>query len=152
MKLLIRSLMPRPKLAFRLYPGLERWILNALKVNDLPKKMTRTPRIMKRISLPRIFLLMHHQVGHNPFWHSQRKTRTVVLVENDSDNKAKTRILLPLASTPPSSGKTRTRIRTRKTYLTLSAILVSRKVIMPTSIPRKSKKTSVGLNNLHVGD
>ena len=89
-------------------------------------------------------------MGPNPFRPSSRRNRTVVLVEEDPDDRAKDRILLPLASTPLLSG--RTRIRTRKTYPTLSATPASRKVIMPTSVPRRSQKTSVGLDDFHVGD
>ena len=81
---------------------------------------------------------MRHQVRPNPDRHSLKKTKTVVLAKEDSDDKAKTRIFLPLASTPLLSGKTKTKIKTRKTYPTLSTILISRKVIMPTSAPRKS--------------
>ena len=60
MRLLIKPLMPRPRPAFRLHPGPERWIFDALEVNDLPKKMIKTPETMKRISLLRILLLMHY--------------------------------------------------------------------------------------------
>ena len=95
---------------------------------------------------------MHHQVELNPLRHSPRRNRTVVLAEEDPDDRAKARILRPLALTPPPSGKTRIKIRTRKTYPTLSATLASRKAIMPTSVPRRSQKTSVGLDDLHVGD
>ena len=78
--------------------------------------MTRIPRTLKKISLPRIFLLMHHQVGHNSDQHSQpRRTRIVVFAKEDPNNKAKVRILLPLASMLLLSGKTRTTIRTKKT-------------------------------------
>ena len=144
--------MPRPKPASRLHPGQERWILDALKINGLPRRMIKTPGITKRISLPRILLLIHHQVRLNLLRHSPRRNRTVVLAEEDPDNRVKARILLPLASTPPPSGKTKIRIRTRKTYPTLSVTLASRKAIMPTSVPRRSQKTSVGLDDLHVGD
>ena len=95
---------------------------------------------------------MHHQVGLNLFRHSSRRIRTVVLAEKDPSNKAKARILLPLASTPPLSGKTRIRIRTRKIYPILSATIVSTKIIIPTNVPRRSQKTSVNLDNLYVGD
>ena len=95
---------------------------------------------------------MHHQVGPNPLWHSPRKIRTVVLAKENPNDKVKARILLPLALTPLPSGKTRTRIKIRKTYPILSTTLVNKKVIMPTSALRKSQKTSVGLNDLHVGD
>ena len=152
MRLLIKPLMPRPKPASRLHPGPGRWILDALVVNDPLRKRTKIPGISKRISLPRILLLMRHQAGPNPLRHSPRRNRTVVLAEEDPDDRAKARILLPLASTPPPSGKTRIRIRTRKTYPMLSATLASRKAIMPTSVPRRSQKTSVGLDDLHVGD
>ena len=138
--------------AFRLHLGPERKIFDALEVNNLSKRMTRTPGTLKRISLSRIILLMHHPVGANPHQHSQKKTKTIVLIEKNPNNKAKAKILLPLASTPPLSERTKTRIRTKKTYPTLSATLVSRKVIIPTSILKKSQKTSVCLNNLHVGD
>ena len=152
MRLLIRPLMLRPRLAFKLYSGSERWILDALEVNDLPKKMTKFPETTKRISLPWIFLLMHHQVGPNPLRHSPRRTRTVIFAKENPDIKAKARILLPFASTPPPSGRTRTKIRTKMTYPIMSATLVSKKVIMPTSVLRRSQKTSVGLDNLHVSD
>ena len=89
-------------------------------------------------------------MGPNPLQPSLRRNRTVVLAEEDPDDRAKARILLPLASTPLLSG--RTRIRTRKTYPTLGATLASRKIIMPTSVPRRSQKTSIGLDDLHVGD
>ena len=148
--MLIKPLMPRPKPASRLHPEQGRWILDALKVNGLPRRRIRTPGITKRISLPRILLLIHCQVGPNPLRPSLRRNRTVVLAEEDPDDRAKDRILLPLASTPLLSG--RTRIKTRKTYPTLSAIPASRKVIMPISVPRRSQKTSVGLDDLHVGD
>ena len=95
---------------------------------------------------------MHYQVGLNPYPHSPKRTRTVVLVKENPNNKAKTRTFLPLASTPLLLGRTRTKIRTKKTYLTLNAILVSRKVIMLTGIIKKSQKTSVGFDDLHVGD
>ena len=152
MRLLIRLLMPRPKPAFRLHPEQERWILNALEVNGLPRRRIRTPRITKRISLPRILLLMHRQVGLNPLRHSPRRNRTVVLAKEDPNERAKAGILLPLASMPLLSGRTRTRIRTRKTYLILSATPASKKIIMPTSVPRRSQKTSVSLDNFHVDD
>ena len=148
--MLIRSLMPRPKPASRLHPERGRWILNALEVNGLPRRRIRTPGITKKISLPRILLLIHRQVGLNPLRPSPRRNKTVVLAEEDPNDRAKARILLPLASTPLLSKKTR--IRTRKTYPILSATPASKKVIIPTSIPKKSQKTSVGLDDLHVGD
>ena len=95
---------------------------------------------------------MHHQVEPNPLRHSPRRTRTVVLTEENPNNRAKARIPLLLASTPPLSGKTRTRIMTKRTSSTLIAILVSKKAITPTSAPKKSQKTSVGLDNFHVGN
>ena len=144
--------MPRPRPASRLHPGRERWILNALKVNSPPKRRIRTPGITKRISFPIILLLMYRQVGLNPLRYSPGRNRTVVLAEKDPDNRAKARILLLLASTPLLSGKTKIRIRRRKTYPTLSATLTNRNTIMPTSVPRKSQKTSVSLDNLHVDD
>ena len=150
MRLLIRPLMSRPKPASRLHPERGRWILDALKVNGLPRRRIRTPGITKRISLPRILLLIHCQVGPNPLRPSPRSNRIVVLAEEDPNNRAKDRILLSLMSTPLLSE--RTRIRTRKTYPILSATPTSRKVIMPTSVPRRSQRTSVGLDNLHVSD
>ena len=152
MRFLIKPLMPRPRPISSLHPGLARSILNALEVNNPSRKIIRTLRIMKKISLFRIFLLMHHQVGLNPLRHSSRRTKTVVLAKKNLDNKAKIRILLLLASTPPPSRRTKTRIRTRKIYPILNTTLVNRKVIMLTSVPKKSHKTSVGLDNLHVGD
>ena len=149
---MIKPLMPRPKPASRLHPGPKRWILDALVVNDPLKRRTRIPETLKRISFLRIFSLIHHQVGPNPLRHSPRKNRTVVLAKEDPDNKVKARIPLPLASTPLLSGRTRTKIRTRKTSPTLSATLISRKAITPTSVPRRSQKTSVSFNDLHVGN
>ena len=140
MRLLIKSLMSRPRPASKLHPGPEKRIFNALKVNDLPKKMTRTLETLKKISLSKILLLMRHQMGPNPHWHSPKRTRTVIFAKKDPNNKAKARILLQLASMPPLSGKTRTKIRIRKIYSTLSAILISRKIIMPTSISKRAKK------------
>ena len=152
MRLLIWSLMPRSRPASRLYLGPKRWIFNALEVNNPPRKMTKTLETMKRISLPRILLLIHYQMGPNPLWHILKRTRTVVLAKEDANDKAKARILLPLASIPPPSWRTRTKIRTKKTYLTLSATLISRKVIMLIIVPRESQKTSFGHDNFHVGD
>ena len=147
---MIRPLMPRPKPASRLHPERRRWILDAFEVNGLPRRRIRTLEITKRISLPRILLLIHCLLGPNPLRPSPKRNRTVVLAEENPNDRAKARILLLLASMPLLSG--RTRIRTRKTYPTLSATPASRKVIMPTSVPRRSQKTSVGLNNLHVND
>ena len=144
--------MPRPKPASRLYPRQERWILDTFEVNGLPRRKIRIPGITKRISLPRILLLKHRQVGLNPLQHSPKRNRRVVLAKKEPNDRAQAGILLPLASTPLPLGKTRIRIRTRKTYPTLSATLANRKAIMPTSVPRRSQKTSVGLDDLHVGD
>ena len=144
--------MPRPRPAFRLYPGPERWILDALEVNGQSRRKTRTLGTTRRISLPRILSLIHHQVGPNFLRHSPRKNRTVIFAEENSDDKAKARILLPLASTPQLSGRTRTKIRTKKISPILNATLVSKKAITPTNALRRSQKTSVGLDNLHVGD
>ena len=152
MRLLIKLLILRPKLVSRLHPGLERWILNTLKVNNLPRRMTRTSGTTKRLSFSRIFLLMHHQMGLNPLQNSLRMTKTVVFAKENPDNKAKTRILILLTSTLLPSKKTRTRIRTKKIYLTLNTTLISRKIIMPTNVLRRSQKTSVGFDNLHVSD
>ena len=91
-------------------------------------------------------------MGPNPHWHSPKRTKTIVLVGKNLDDKAKARIFLPLASTPSLLKKSRTRIRTKKTYPTLSAILVSRKVNIPTSVPKKSQKTRVNLDNFYVGN
>ena len=142
--------MPRPRPASRLYPGPGRWILDALEVNSQPRRRTRILGTTRRINLPRILPLMRHQVGPNLLLHSPRRNRTVVLAEEDPNNKAKARILLPLASTPLLSGRTKTRIRTRKISPILSTTLVSKKIIMPTSVPKRSQKTSVGLDNLYV--
>ena len=88
------------KTTFKLYPGQKRWIFDALKVNGQPRKMTKISKILKRISLSRIFLLIlyhHPQVGPNFHWHSQpKKTRIVVFAEKDSDVKAKTRVKILL--------------------------------------------------------
>ena len=151
-RLLIKLLMPTPRLASRLHPGPGRWILDALEVNNSLRRMTKISRTLKGISLSKILLLMHHQMVPNPLRHSPKRTRTVVLAKEDLDDKATARILLPLASTSPLSGKTRTKIRTRKTLLTLSATLISRKAIIPTSALRRSQKTSVGLDELYVGN
>ena len=148
--MLIKPLMPRPKPASRLHPGPGRLIFDAFVVNNLLRKRTKIPGILKRISFPRILLLMRHQAGPNPLRHSPRRNRTVVLAEEDPDDRAKARILLPLASTPLLSGRTKTRIRTRKISPILSTTLVSKKIIMPTSVPKRSQKTSVGLDNLYV--
>ena len=144
--------MPRPRPASRLHPEPGRWILNAFELNDSLRRMTRIPEISKRISLPRILLLMRYQARTNPHWRSLRRNRIVVLVEENPDNRIKARIPLPLASTPLLSERTKTRIRTRKTSPTLSATPVSRKAIMPTSALRRSQKTSVGLDDLYVDD
>ena len=152
MRLLIKPLMLRPRPASSLYPGPERWIFDALEVNNLSKKMTKTLETMKRISLPRIFLLIHYQIRPNLLWQSPRRTKTVVLAEENLDDKVKAKILLSLASTLLPSRKTRTRIKIRKIYLILSTTHISKKAIMPTSVLKKSQKTSVGLNNLYVGD
>ena len=114
--------------------------------------MTKTLGTSKKISLSRIVLLICYKVGPNPHRHSAKRSRIVVLAKKNPDNKAKARILLPLPSTPPLSRRTRTKIRTRKTYLILNAILVSKKVIMPTSDLKRSQKTSVSFDNLHIGD
>ena len=95
---------------------------------------------------------MHHQVESNPLWQNLRKTKTVVLAKQDPNDRAKAKIPLPLASMPLLLGRTRTKIRTKRTSLTLSATLVSRKAITPISAPRKSQKTSVSLDDFHVGD
>ena len=79
-------------------------------------------------------------MGPNLYRHDAKRTRTLVLAKENLNNKAKARILLPLTSTPLLSRKTKTRIRIRKTYLTLSATFVSKKVIMPTSVPKGAKK------------
>ena len=152
MRLLIKPLIPRPKPASRLHPGPGRWILDALMVNNLLRRRSKIPRVSKRISLPRILLLMRHQAGPNPHRHSLKRNRIVTLVKEGPNNRAKARTPLPLASMLLQSRKTKTRIRIRKTSPILSATFVSRKTTMPTSAPRKSQKTSVGLDNLHVGD
>ena len=149
--MLIKPLMPRPRPASKLHPGPGRWILNVFEVNIPLKRMTKIPGTSKKISLPRILLLMRHQAG-NPHQHSLRKNRIVVLAKKNLDIKAKARIPLPLASTPLLSRKTRIKIRTKKTSPTLSVTLVSRKAIMPTSAPKRSQKTSVSLDDLHIGD
>ena len=143
--------MPKLRPASRLYPRPEWLIPNALKINDPLRKMTRTLETSKRRSFPKILLLMRHQMGPNPHRHSPKRTRIVVLAEEDPNNKAKARILLPLTSMPLLSKRTRTKIKTWKIYPTLSAIFVSRKVIMPISVSRKSQKTSVSLHDFHVG-
>ena len=152
MRLLIKPLMWRSKPASRLYPGPGRWILNTLEVNDPLKKMTRILGTLKRISLPKILLLMQYHAGPNPHRHSLKRNRIVVLAKENPNNRAKTRIPLPLASMSLLSRRTRTKIRTRKISPTLSATLVSRNAIMPTSALRKSSKTSIGLDDLYVGD
>ena len=152
MRLLIRPLMPRPRPAFRLYPEPGRWILDALVVNNPLRRRIKISRILKRISFSRIFLLMRHQAEPNPHRHSLRKNRTIPFVEKGPNNRAKARIPLPLASTPLQSGRIKTKIRTKKTSPTLSVTLVNKKATMPTSALRKSQKTSVGLDNLYVGD
>ena len=152
MRLLIKLLMPRPRPAFRLHPGPGRWILDAFKVNNPPRKMIRTPGTTKRISFSRIFLLMHHQVGPNLLWHSPKKTRTVVIAKENPDDRAKARIPLPLASMLLLLGRTRTKIRIRRTSPTLNTTIINKKAITPISAPRRSSKTSVSLDDFHVGD
>ena len=147
--------MQRPRLASRLNPKQEKWIPNTLKVNNQLKKMTRTPRTLKRISFFRIFLLIrhHHQVGLNSHWYSQqRKTRTIVFAGKNPINKAKvrTRILLPPASMALPSEKTK--IKTKRTYLILSTTIVSKRATMPISVLKRSQKTSVDIDDLHIGD
>ena len=138
MRLLIRPLMPRPRPASRLYPGPRRWILAALEANNLPRKMTRTPGTRKIISFPRIFLLIYYEVGLNPLRHGPKRNKKVVFIKEDPNNKAKARILLPLASMPLLSERTKIKIKTIKTSPILNAILVSKKTIMPKSVPKKS--------------
>ena len=152
MRLLIRSLMSRLRLASKLYPGPKRWIFDAFEINNPPRKMTRTPRTLKKISFLRILLLICHQVRPNPHQHSLKTIRTVVFAKKDLNDKAKTRILLPLVSTLLLSRKTRAKIRTKKTYPIFSATLVSKKVIMPINILRRSQKTCTGLDDLYVID
>ena len=152
MRLFIKRLMPRPKPASKLYLRPERKIHNALKVKDPLRRMTKTPETLKKISFPKIFLLMRHQVGPNPHRHSPKRTKTVVSTKENPNNKAKTRILLPLASTLLLSKRTRSRIRTKRTYPTWIATLVNKKVIMPKSVLKKSQKTSVSLDDLHIDD
>ena len=106
---MIKPLMPKPKPASRLHLRQERWIFNALEVNGLPKRRIRTLKITKKISFPKILLLIHCQMGPNSLRPSPRKNRTVVLAEEDPNNRAKARILLPLASTPLLSRRTRIR-------------------------------------------
>ena len=144
--------MPRPKPASMLYPELGRWILDAFLVNNPLKRRTKIPGISKKISFPRIFLLMRHQAGSNPYRHSLRRNRTVALVEEGPNNRAKARTPLPLASTPLQSGRIKTRIRIKKTSSTLNATLVNRKATMPISAPKKRQKTSVGLDDFYVSD
>ena len=91
-------------------------------------------------------------MGLNPLRHNPKRNRTVVFAEENPNDKAKARILLPLASMPLLSERTRIRIRTSKISPTLSATLVSRKAITLTSVLKKSQKTSFGLNDLHVSD
>ena len=95
---------------------------------------------------------MHHEVRPNLLRHSPKRTKTVVFAKEDPDNKGKLKILLPLASTLPLSGKIRSKIKIGRTSPTLSATLISRKAIMQTSAPKRGQKTRVGLDNFHVGD
>ena len=142
--------MPRLKPASRLYSRLGRWIFNTLEVNNLLRRMTRIPGTLKRISFSRIFLLMRYQARLNLHRHSLRKNKIVVLAKENFDDRTKAKILLLLVLTPLLSG--RTRIKIRRTSPTLSATLISRKVIIPISAPRKSQKTSISLDDLHVSD
>ena len=150
--MLIKPLMPRPKPAFRLYPGPGRWTLDAFVVNNPLKRMTRILGTLKKISLLKILLLMRHQAGANPYKHSLRRNRTVILAEENLNDSAKAKIPLPLALMSLLSGRTRTKIRTKKTSPILSATLESRKTIMPTCALRKIQKTNVGPNNIYVSD
>ena len=152
MRLLIKPLMPRPSPAFKLHSGPGRLILDVLEVNNLLKRITRISKTLKRISFPRILLLMHYQAGPNPHWHSLRKNKIVIFAEDDPDNRAKARIPLSLTLTSLLSERTRTKIKTRRTSPILSATFVSRKNIIPTNALRRSQKTSVGLDNLHIDD
>ena len=141
--------MLRLRQASRLHLKQGRQIFDIFNGNGQLRRMTRILRTLKRISLSKILLLIchHHQLGPNYYWYNQlRKTRIVVFVRKDFivKVKAKVRILLLLASTLLPSR--RTKIRTRR------ILLVRKKVIMLTSILKKSQKTSVGLDNLHVND
>ena len=116
MSLLIKPLMQKSKLASRLYSEQERWIFDTFEVNGQPRKMIRTLRTLKKISLLRILLLIrhHHQVGPYPHWHSQlKRTRIIVFAREDPVNKAKARakIFLPPTSMPPLSGRIKTKTR-----------------------------------------
>ena len=79
--------------------------------------MTRIPEILKKISLPRILLLIlyhHPQMEPNPPRHSQlKKTRIVVFAGENSiiKAKAKVRIVLPLTSMPLPSEKIKTKTK-----------------------------------------
>ena len=84
------------------------------------KKNDKDSRTLKKISLPKIFLLTlhHHQVGPNSHWHSlPRKIKTVVLAKKDLivKVKARNRILLPTVLAPLLSGRTKLKIRIRIT-------------------------------------
>ena len=101
--------------------------------------MTKTPKTIKRISLSKNFRLMYYKVGPNTHYHSQPKMiKIVVFAKENPNDKVKARIFLSLASLPPLSKRIRTKIRTKKTYLTLSPTFVSRKIIIPTIVPKKS--------------
>ena len=95
---------------------------------------------------------MRYQIGLNPHRYSLRRNKIVVLNKENPNDRAKARMFLPLASTPLLSGKTRIKTMTKKISLTLNIIFVSIKAIMLINAPRKDQKTSVGLDNLHVGD
>ena len=86
---------------------------------------------------------MHHQVEPNSRRHSPKRTRTIVFAKEDPDNKAKAKILLPLASLPPLLKKTRTRIRTKKAYPTLSATLVSKKSLYQQISQERAKELAL---------
>ena len=66
--------------------------------------MKKTLRNLKRISLPRILLLIcyYHYVGPNIYWHSQpRRIRRIIFAGEDLVNKAKARariLLLPMSA------------------------------------------------------
>lgn len=60
--------------------------------------------------------------------------------------KAKTKTHLSLASMPQLSRKT----KIKKTLLILSAIIISKKAIIPINILRRSQKTSIGFGGFYV--
>ena len=146
--------MLRPKPASRPLERQKRLILNVFEVINQPKRRIKISKILKKISLLRIFLLIlyyHHQARPNLHQDSQpRKTRIVVFSKENLIIKAKakaiTHLLLALMLELSRI------IKIKKSQLTLSAIIVSRRVTKLINILTKSQKTSVSIDDIHNSD